>query len=118
MRRREFVSAAAARAQPSSKVHRLGYLSVTRIPNVTEALQTGLRELGYVEGKNLKVEYRFGGQQSQRLHAIASEPVELRPDAIVTAGTSAVFAAKRHRVPAIHEMREFVKDHMIRKLPR
>jgi putative ABC transport system substrate-binding protein len=100
MRRREFISAAAllplaARAQPPSKVYRLGYLSAARIPNVIEALQTGLRELGYVEGKNLKVEYRFGGQQSQRLYAIASELVELRPDAIVTAGTPAVFAAKR-----------------------
>jgi putative ABC transport system substrate-binding protein len=89
MRRREFISAAAllplARAQPSSKLYRLGYLSAARIPNLIEALRTGLRELGYVEGKNLKVEYRFGGQQSERLDAIASELVELRPDAIVTA---------------------------------
>src|SRR5215472_7807087 len=104
MRRRDFmafVGGAAigwplsVRAQPPSKLYRLGYLSATRIPIGIEALQTGLRELGYVEGKNLKVEYRFGGQQSQRLDAIASELVELRPDAIVSAGTPAVFAAKR-----------------------
>jgi ABC transporter substrate binding protein len=56
---------------------------------------TGLCELGYFEGKNLKVEYRFGGPQSERLHAIAPQLVELRPDAIVTPGTPAPFAAKR-----------------------
>jgi hypothetical protein len=61
MRRREFISAAAllplaARAQPSSKVYRLGYLALARVPHLIEALQAGLRELGYVEGKNLIVE--------------------------------------------------------------
>jgi putative ABC transport system substrate-binding protein len=99
MRRREFISAAAllplAARAAAVKLYRLGYLSAARIPIGIEALQTGLRELGYVEGKNLKVEYRFGGQQSERLDAIASELVELRPDGIVTAGTPAVFAAKR-----------------------
>jgi hypothetical protein len=53
MRRREFISAAAllplaARAQPSSKLYRLGYLAEARIPHLIEALQAGLRELGYV----------------------------------------------------------------------
>ena len=64
MRRREFISAAAllplaARAQPSSKVYQLGYLAGVRVPHLIEDLQAGLRELGYVEGKNLKVEYRL-----------------------------------------------------------
>ena len=104
MRRREFFTLLggaavawplAGGAQQPSKLYRLGYLSVARIPNAIDALQTGLRELGYVEGKNLKVEYRFGGPQSERLDAIASELVELRPDAIVTPGTDATFAAKR-----------------------
>jgi len=104
VRRRDFVallgiavsaSSRSARAQQSSKLFRLGYLSAARIPNLIEALQTGLRKLGYVEGKNLKVDYRFGGPQSERLDALASELVELRPDAIVTAGTPATFAAKR-----------------------
>jgi len=57
MRRREFISAAAllplaARAQPSSKVYQLGYLAGVRVPRPIEALQAGLRELGYVKGKN------------------------------------------------------------------
>jgi len=54
------------------------------MPSLIDALQAGLREPGYVEGKNLKVEYRFGGPQSEPLDAIASELVELHPDAIVS----------------------------------
>jgi putative tryptophan/tyrosine transport system substrate-binding protein len=104
MRRREFFTLLggaavawplAGGAQHPSKLYRLGYLSAARVPNLIEALQTGLRELGYVEGKNLKVEYRFGGPQSERLDTLASELVELHPDAIVTPGTDATFAAKR-----------------------
>ena len=87
------LATAVSSTEPAPAPLRLGFLSVARIPNAIDALQTGLRELGYVEGKNLKVEYRFGG--TERLDAIASELVELRPDAIVTAGTPAVFAAKR-----------------------
>jgi putative tryptophan/tyrosine transport system substrate-binding protein len=91
MRRREFFALLggaavawplAGGAQQPSKLYRLGYLSAARQPNQIEALQTALFELGYVEGKNLKVEYRFGGPQSERLDTFASELVELRPDAI------------------------------------
>jgi putative tryptophan/tyrosine transport system substrate-binding protein len=82
-------------AQQPSKLYRLGYLSTARMPNLIDAQRTELRELGYFEGKNLKVDYRFGGPQSERLDAIASELVELPPDAIVTPGTPATFAAKR-----------------------
>jgi len=104
MRRRDFIAFVgipaigwplSAPAQQPPKIYRLGYLSTARIPNLIEALQAGLRELGYIEGKNLKVEYRFGGPHSERLDAIASELVELRPDVIVTVGTPATFAAKR-----------------------
>jgi putative ABC transport system substrate-binding protein len=85
----------AVRAQSPTKTYRLGYLALARIPNLVEALQTGLRELGFVEGRNLKVEYRFSGQQSERLDTLASELVQLGADAIVTVGTPAAFAAKR-----------------------
>jgi putative ABC transport system substrate-binding protein len=78
MRRREFISAAAllplaARAQASSKLYRLGYLAEARFPHLIEALQAALRELGYVEGKNLKMEYRFGGTRRQ-------SPERLQPE--------------------------------------
>jgi putative tryptophan/tyrosine transport system substrate-binding protein len=92
-----------SRAQPSSKVYRLGYLAGVRLPHLIEALQAGLRELGYVEGKNLKVEYRFGGDQLETLHKLALELVALGPDAIVINTTPAAIAAKRAtaRIPIV-----------------
>jgi len=88
--------ALSARAQQPAKIYRLGYLASARIPsNNIYALRTGLRELGYVEGKNLKVEYRFGGEQSGTLDLLASELVHLGPDVIVTVSTPAALAAKR-----------------------
>ena len=88
--------ALSARAQQPAKVYRLGYLASARIPsNNIYALRTGLHELGYVEGKNLKVEYRFGGEQSGTLDLLASELVHLGPDVIVTVSTPAALAAKR-----------------------
>jgi putative tryptophan/tyrosine transport system substrate-binding protein len=85
----------AAHGQQASKIYRLGYLAGAREPHLIEALQSALRELGYVEDKNLKVEYRFGGEQREALETLAAQLVALRPDAIVTRGTPATFAAKR-----------------------
>jgi putative tryptophan/tyrosine transport system substrate-binding protein len=104
MRRRDFIAllgiavsggSLPARAQQSPKIYRLGYLAPARIPNLIEALQTGLRELGYVEGRNLKVEYRFGGYDPEALGKLAAELVALGPDAIVTVATPPAIAAKR-----------------------
>jgi hypothetical protein len=87
--------ALSARAQQPAKIYRLGYLASARIPILIEALQTGLRELGYVEGKNLKTEYRFGGQDPEALRKLAAELVALGPDAIVTVASPPAIAAKR-----------------------
>jgi putative tryptophan/tyrosine transport system substrate-binding protein len=87
--------ALSARAQQPAKTYRLGYLASTRIPNLIESLQTGLRELGYVEGKNLKMEYRFGGHDPDALGKLAAELVALGPDAIVTVASPPAIAAKR-----------------------
>jgi len=104
MRRRDFIKLVASAttcwplsvgAQEGSKVYNLGYLGLARIPSNIDALQTGLRELGYVDGKNLKIEYRFGGEHSETLDPQASELVHLAPDVIVTDGTPAALAAKR-----------------------
>ena len=84
-----------AHAQQPPKIYRLGYLGLAQIPSSIEALQTGLRELGYVEGKNLKIEYRFAGDQSETIDSLALELVHLRPDVIVTLGTPTALAAKR-----------------------
>jgi len=104
MRRRDFVilagvavadwSLAAAAPQPR-KIYRLGYLAPARIPNLIEPLQTGLHELGYVEGSNIKIEYRFGGHELETLGKLAAELVALGPDAIVAFATPPTIAAKR-----------------------
>jgi putative tryptophan/tyrosine transport system substrate-binding protein len=101
MRRREFVGILAgvvgwpliARAQQASKVYRLGYLAPAPIPHLRDALFEALRDLGYVEGLNLKTEYRYGA--AEVLEALAVELVALQPDVIVTVGTPPALAAKR-----------------------
>jgi putative ABC transport system substrate-binding protein len=97
MRRRDFISAAvllplAARAQQRSKIYRLGYLAEVRIPRFVAALQASLHDLGYVEDRNLKIEYRFGGET---LDVLAAELAALGPDAIIALGTPPAIAAKR-----------------------
>ena len=102
MKRREFITLLggaavawplAARAQQPVKIHRLGYLAPARIPHLIDALLTGLRELGYVEGKNIKIEYRYGGTAT--LDELAAQLVDLHPDAIITVATPPAIAAKR-----------------------
>jgi putative ABC transport system substrate-binding protein len=82
----------AARAQ-QPKVYRLGYLAPAPIQHLKDALFGALRDLGYVEGQNLKVEYRYGGGEA--LDALAEELVALQPDIIVTVATPPAIAAKR-----------------------
>ena len=60
-----------------------------------DAFRQGLRELGYIEGQNITVEYRFASGQVERLPNLAAELVRLRPDVIVTPGTPASLAAKQ-----------------------
>ncbi len=63
--------------------------------NLAKALDEGLRELGYVEGRNIVVERRFADGKQGRLPALAAELVRLKLDVIVAGPTSAVQAAKR-----------------------
>jgi putative ABC transport system substrate-binding protein len=88
----------AAEAQQAAKVARIGYL-VTNLaanPGQREAFLQGLRDLGYVEGSNLVIEYRSAEGKLKRLPALAAELVALKVDVIVTAGgTRAALAAKQ-----------------------
>jgi ABC-type uncharacterized transport system substrate-binding protein len=84
-----------ARAQQTARVVRLGYLAPARLPNLIEALLAGLRELGYVEGQNLAIEYRFALGQTKSYDELAQELVSLDPAAIVLTGTPAALALKR-----------------------
>jgi putative ABC transport system substrate-binding protein len=88
----------AAEAQPAGTVYRIGFLG-----NSTEALEAdlvgpfreGLRERGYVEGRDLTIEYRWAEGAYERFPALITELIALKVDIIVTAGTPAALAVKR-----------------------
>src|SRR5712692_4473120 len=86
--------------QPTARIARIGFLgqtsaslsaSVIRV----EALRTGLRDLGYIEGKNLTIEFRCAEGKHERLPDPAAELVRLKVDVIVTQGTPGALAAKQ-----------------------
>jgi putative ABC transport system substrate-binding protein len=87
----------AAQAQQAGKVHRIGYLGATTAfahARYVEALRLGLRDLGYVEGKNLAIEYRWAEDKYDRLPDLAAELVRMTVDLIVTHATPGTLAAK------------------------
>jgi ABC-type uncharacterized transport system substrate-binding protein len=83
-----------AGAQPVGKVWRIGFLSSSPPPTGLERLSQGLRDLGYVEGRNITIEPRFAALSLDRLPALAAELVRLDVDVLVTASTPAALAAK------------------------
>jgi putative ABC transport system substrate-binding protein len=86
-----------AEAQQPKKVPRIGYLSPTSpslSPTRIKAFRQGLHELGYVEGKNIIIEYRYAEGKFDRLPALAAELVRLKVDLIVTTGPTVTRAAK------------------------
>jgi putative ABC transport system substrate-binding protein len=104
MRRREFIAGFVAAtgiswlaaAQSTNKVWRIGYLSSRKGPSeLSRSFVRGLRELGYVEGQNLLVEYRFAIGRNERLPELAAELVHARVDLIGTEGTPSTLAAIR-----------------------
>jgi putative ABC transport system substrate-binding protein len=83
-------------AQQAKKVYRIGYITNrTEMGPNEEAFRRGLRELGYIEGENLVIEWRFTGAQLDRNPAVAAELVRLKVDCIVTAGLGLSRAAKQ-----------------------
>ena len=107
MRRRSFVTLLGgavaawpltARAQQVGKIYRIGILeTIPAAQNAAnlDALRKGLRDLGYVEGRNLVIEYRSADGRAERFPDLASELVRLKVDLIVTRGTPAARAAKK-----------------------
>jgi len=87
----------AADAQQAGKIYRIGVLeTISATLNVAnlDALRKGLRELGYVEGRNVVIEYRSADGRAERFPDLATELVRLKVDLIVTRGTPAARAAK------------------------
>ena len=83
---------AVAQAQQAQKIPRIGYLSQARNESRVEAFRHGLRELGYIEGQNIVVEWRHGSKNTRKL---AAEIVRADVDLIVTRGTRATRAAQK-----------------------
>src|SRR5436309_12776059 len=106
MRRRDFIQVIAgsvaawplsARAQQGDRMRRIGVLetvSVTLNAANYDALRQGLRELGYVEGRNLVIEYRSADGRAGRFPDLATELVRRDVDLIITRGTPAALAAE------------------------
>jgi len=87
-----FASSHRAEAQQPKKVSRIGYLAT--VSGGESSLRQGLRELGYVEGKNITIEDRDAEGNFDRFPALAAELVRLKVDVIVTQSTPAAVAAK------------------------
>jgi putative ABC transport system substrate-binding protein len=88
----------ASLGQQPAKVARIGYLAADSINSTRPRLQAfrdGLHELGYVEGKNLVIEYRWADGKFERLPDLAAELVRLRVDAIVAVGDPVIVALKQ-----------------------
>jgi putative ABC transport system substrate-binding protein len=89
----------AARAQqPAGKIFRIGFVGLPTadsLPKRPEAFRAGLRDLGYQEGRNVNIEYRWANEQYERLPALFAEMVGLNVDVIVTHGTPGILAAKQ-----------------------
>jgi len=106
MHRRTFICAfagglviawSAAGAQQAAKVARIGYLAgnLAATRHLPEAFRQGLRDLGYVEGRNLVIEYRDAEGKLERLPALAAELVALKVDVILVGSTPTALAAKQ-----------------------
>jgi len=103
--RRDFLVAAGtllaaplvAEAQQAANVTRIGYLShnLAASSHLRDAFLQGLRELGYVEGRNVMIEYRYAEGKPERLPALAAELVALKVDVIVTVSNTTALAAKQ-----------------------
>src|SRR5437867_6134231 len=100
--RRRLLAAALALAAPSwcfaqpSGTRRIGFLSLRNGPDMhSDAFRSALREQGYVEGRNVAIEYRWAAVDRERLPALAAELARLKVDVLVTGGTAVTEAAQR-----------------------
>ena len=114
----------AAPAQPAGKIYRIGFLSsqtASAIQPQLNAFKQKLRDLGYVEGGNLIIEYRWAQSRYDRLPALARELVRLNPDLIFTAGgTPSALAAKAatKTIPILFFSGDAVESGLVSSLAR
>ncbi len=116
---------AAPLAAEAEQVSLLGWLHPNTLnspvdSHITEAFRQGLRELGYVEGRNLRIEYRFAEGHFDRLPALAAELVSLRVDVIFAQSTKGALAAKKATgtIPIVGVAQDPVGLGLVRTLAR
>ena len=95
-----FAALAQAPTTPAGKIWRVGFFAANNRPTSIDthqhgAFARGMRELGYVEGKNLQIEYRYAENRPELLAVLAAELVQLKVDAIVIQGSPPTFAAQK-----------------------
>jgi putative ABC transport system substrate-binding protein len=93
-----------AEAQQPKKVPRIGYLSATDPADESthsEAIRLALRELGYIEGQNIAIEYRYGEGKVDRQSALAAELVRLKVDIILVSGGDLIIRAAKNATKTI-----------------
>ena len=98
------VVAAIAQAQQPKKVPRIGYLSASDPASEStraEAIRLALRELGYIEGQNIAIEYRYAEGKRDRFPELAAELVRLKVDIIVVAGGDRLIRAAKNATKTI-----------------
>lgn len=83
------------RAQPAARVYRIGYFSPASPSSLLAAFETALRDLGYVEGRNVIIEKRYAEGKLERLPGIVAELIGLKVDLLLTGSTVSALAAKR-----------------------
>src|SRR5262245_43052017 len=99
-----FASSFPAEAQQPKKVPRIGYLSTSDAASDSaraEAIRLALRELGYIEGQNIAIEYRYAEGKQDRSPDLAAELVRLKVDIIVVAGGTPVVRAAKNATKTI-----------------
>jgi putative tryptophan/tyrosine transport system substrate-binding protein len=88
-----------AESQQPRKVPRIGYVAANEDPNIpgpnVEAFRQGLRDLGYTEGKNIFVEYRYAEGELDRVPSLVAELVQLKVDVLVSGNFATIRAAKQ-----------------------
>ena len=110
-----------AHAQPSERLARIGFLSLSKPPGVEQGISEALRGLGYIAGTNVHYEFRYANWQSERLPELAGELVRQKVDVIVALTNIPAFAAKKttEQIPiVVWASHGAVQTGLVRSLPR
>src|SRR5207249_8591950 len=92
-------TASPAQAQQPNKIARIGYVRVVGVPSIpgpnVEAFRRGLRDLGYVEGENIVIEFRYAEGKPDRIPSLVAELVQLNVDVLVSGDDTTIRVAKQ-----------------------